>query len=49
MLGGAQRDLADLPSGAGVLASVMEQPEAREALEQGWAPGAAVVAIRIAF
>ncbi len=32
---------------AGVLASVMEEPGAQEALEQGWRPGAAVMAVRV--
>lgn len=32
---------------AGMLKDVMEQPAAAEAVEQGWAPGSAVMAVRI--
>lgn len=33
---------------AGVLECVLELPEATEALEEGWASGSAVIAVRIA-
>ena len=33
---------------AGVLECVLELPEASEALEEGWASGSAVIAVRIA-
>ena len=32
---------------AGVLQCVLELPEATEALEEGWASGSAVIAVRI--